>query len=329
MIIQFDFDGTLALGDNTSIENMHANISAINLCNRLYQDGNTIQVCTARGNKSCKSIEERITKYKSVIENWLLTHGVQYHSLSFAKEYADAYIDDRAYNVHGQLDYQLLDAGFTNNKVTKFNDKVIKVSKDAQNEKVWYKAAKELGFKTPKVYHADKDTLILEYISGKHEVDSGLYLLILDKFSKEQPINQAPYQKYLDKIQTHAENNTMLYGSKKIIRSLERLDLPNTFSHGDFSIKNLVNTGGAIYMIDPIYDKDNFQSYQIDIAKNLFSILFYMQDVRTYKALKKLYVNNLGINENTIQTLMASEAARVATYKKAYTDIANNLIDAL
>lgn len=329
MRIQFDFDGTLAIGDNATIEDMQPNISAINLCNRLYQDGNTVQICTARGSKSCTTLEERVAKYENVIKNWLSKHSVKYHSLSFAKEYADAYIDDRAYNVYGQLDYQLLDAGFTNNKVTRFNDKVIKVTKDAQNEKIWYKAANQLGLDVPQIYHADKDTLMLEYIYGDHEVDVDCYVTTLDKFSKEPAINSAPYQNYLDKIQKHTENNLMLYGGQRLVRALERLHLPNTFSHGDFSVKNLINTGGRVYMIDPIYDENNFQSYQIDIAKNLFSVLFYMKDVRTYTVLKKAYMYIFDVRENTIHTLMASEAARVATYKKSYTDIANNLIDAL
>ena len=329
MIIQFDFDGTLALGDNTRLEDMYPNVSAINLCNRLYDDGNTIHICTARGSKSCNTIEQRIKKYKTRLEDWLSAHNVKYHSLSFMKEYADAYIDDRAYNAYTPLDYQLLDAGFTDNKVTRLNDRVIKVGKGALNEKKWYARAKELGLKIPTVYHADQDTIMMQYIDGQHKVDVGCYLDTLMKFSQHKPMNTATFHHYINKIQKHVDGNPRLVAGDKLMAELEPLEVESTFAHGDFSIMNLLNTGGVVYMIDPIYDENNFQSYVIDIAKNLFSILFYANDYRLYSNLKDAYSTIFKLNKKTIDVLIACEAVRVATYKQSFTDVANNLIDTI
>lgn len=329
MIIQFDFDGTLALGDNTSIGDMYPNIVAINLCNTLYADGNTIHICTARGSKSCATMECRILKYQDKIESWLRSHKVQYHKLSFVKEYADAYIDDRAYNVYGPLNYQLLDSGFTDNKVTRFNDRVIKVTKNAQNEKTWYMMAKAIGLNVPSVYHADTDTIMLQYIIGKHEVDAQSYVDILQRFKSERPISNGTYSDYVQRIVNHTTKNDGLIGTKKLIDALCSLTIQASFAHGDFSVTNLINTGKDVYMIDPIYDDGNFQSYVIDIAKNLFSILFYHKDFTTYNTMKELYKLKFNLDDRTIETLIASESVRVATYKKSFTDISNNLIEAL
>ena len=42
MIIVVDFDGTLAIGDTSNLENMTPNSSIVKLVNDLYNDGNVI-----------------------------------------------------------------------------------------------------------------------------------------------------------------------------------------------------------------------------------------------------------------------------------------------
>ena len=57
MVIIVDFDGTLALGDTSDITKMLPNVKLVSLINEMYDDGNTIKIVTARGCKSCSSIE--------------------------------------------------------------------------------------------------------------------------------------------------------------------------------------------------------------------------------------------------------------------------------
>ena len=99
MVIIIDFDGTLALGDTSDINKMSPNLKLVSLINQMYNDGNTIKIVTARGCKSCSNIKERNKKYYNIISKWLKKHNINYHELSFNKEYADVYIDDRGYNI--------------------------------------------------------------------------------------------------------------------------------------------------------------------------------------------------------------------------------------
>lgn len=330
MVIQFDFDGTLALGDNTSIQKMYPNTEAINLCNRLFLDGNTINVCTARGTKSCGSVPAREAKYRQQITDWLKINKVKYHNLSFNKDYADLYIDDRAHNVDHPITYQNLDRGFTTNAVRRLNDKVIKNTINARQEKEWYAIANTIGIKTPKVFHVDNDTLSLEFINGNHNIDLIQYTQILSKFKDTPPHDPTlTHETYIQRIENHLKKNKKIIGRKKLISLLQKETIPPSFNHGDFSIHNLINTGQEIFNIDPIFGPGIFQSYQIDIGKNLFSILFYLKDHQTHNTAMKMYLDTFGATETRIRTIMAAEAVRVATHNKPYADIASNLIASL
>ena len=103
MVIVIDFDGTLALGDTKDISLMVPNLKLVSLINSLYDDGNTIKIVTARGCKSCVTFEERSLKYFDIITNWLSNNNVKYHELSFFKEGADIYIDDRGINIKNTM----------------------------------------------------------------------------------------------------------------------------------------------------------------------------------------------------------------------------------
>lgn len=329
MIAQFDFDGTLALGNNLNLEHMYPNQYIIDLCNKLFDDGNKIVIATARGSKSCNTQNERIEKYKNRIVEWLSKHNVKYHELSFNKEYADIYIDDRAYNIDAQLVYEKLDFGFTANKVRRFNNQIIKQTGSALDERKWFEHANNIGIITPKIYHTDIDTITLSYINGKYSIDYKLNNQLLKIFQKASPTNNLEYNSYIDRIQRHIENNKAILNKEKILTKLKLFNVEPTFNHGDYSITNLIYDGNIVLPIDPIHNEKTFQSYEIDIAKNLFSILFYLQDAALYKESLLFYSLEYGIAENKLKTLIAAESIRVATYNQKYNDISNNLIEAL
>ena len=74
---------------------------------------------------------------------------------------------------------------------------------------------------------------------------------------------------------------------------------------------------------------DIFQSYVIDAAKHLFSILYYDLNYELYNQCYTQYTSVLNINKNTLNTLIACESIRVANRKPQLIDICNNLIDIL
>jgi hypothetical protein len=92
MIYCFDLDGTLCTNTDGDYLNAKPFHERINLVNKLYNDGNTILIDTARGSTTGINWED-ITS--SQLKDW----GVNYHKLRVGiKLNADIFIDDKAIN---------------------------------------------------------------------------------------------------------------------------------------------------------------------------------------------------------------------------------------
>jgi len=329
MVIVIDFDGTLALGDTSDINKMSPNTKLVSLINEMYVDGNYIKIVTARGCKSCSSIQERELKYKTIISDWLKKYNVSYNELSFNKEYGDAYIDDRCYNIKETIFYNKLDSKFTENKVRRINNCVVKKSISSKQEVNWYNKAIEIGIDIPTVLSYDNDTIATSFIDGKTCENVDLILATLKKFKNTKPTNSVNFNSYVERIKTHLHNNPQIKESKKLISLLNTINPPNTFNHGDFSTHNMIESEGKLYLIDPIYSEDLFQSYVLDAAKHLFSVLYYSLNPELYYQCYNEYITKLNINETELDILIACESIRVSNRKKQLIDISNNLIDTL
>jgi LmbE family N-acetylglucosaminyl deacetylase len=85
----FDIDGTIC-SSGVKYEDASPFKPVIDTINRLYTEGNYIEISTARGSRSGKDWTE-LTKKQ--LENW----GVKYHDLSVGKKsFADIFVDDRS-----------------------------------------------------------------------------------------------------------------------------------------------------------------------------------------------------------------------------------------
>jgi tRNA A-37 threonylcarbamoyl transferase component Bud32 len=329
MVIVIDFDGTLALGDTGDIDSMLPNIKLVSLINQMYDDGNIIKIVTARGSKTCNTYEEKVAKYNNKISLWLQKYEIKYHILSFNKEYGDAYIDDKCYNIKNNIYYSKLDSRFTNNKVRRINDCVIKKSENSQQEVIWYNKALEIGLDVPMVLSYDLDTISTSFIDGRNCKNINLIINTLTKLKNTSPINSISFNSYIERISNYIKLNPNIIKGDQLIILLKKLNPPNTFNHGDFSTNNLIEDNNRLYLIDPIYSKDIFQSYFLDMAKHLFSVLYYDLDYVFYNQCKNEYITKLGIKEMDLDILIACESIRVANRKNSLIDISNNLIDIL
>jgi uncharacterized HAD superfamily protein len=84
-----DIDGTICTTtQNQEYEKAIPYRHMINKINKLYDEGHTIKMLTARGMGSGKDFTE-ITKKQ--LNNW----GVKHHSLQMGKPAADYYVDDK------------------------------------------------------------------------------------------------------------------------------------------------------------------------------------------------------------------------------------------
>lgn len=92
MIYCFDLDNTLLYTEGTDYKNSKPIQKAIDKVNKLYNEGHTIKIFTARGSRS--GIDWRdFTKIQ------LIYYGIKYHEVILGKPHADIFIDDKGINV--------------------------------------------------------------------------------------------------------------------------------------------------------------------------------------------------------------------------------------
>ena len=92
MIYCFDIDGTICSNTDGEYEAGEPNHEMIAEVNRLYSEGHTIVMHTARG--STTGLDWRDLTARQ-LDDW----GVRYHALHMGKPMADIYVDDKAINV--------------------------------------------------------------------------------------------------------------------------------------------------------------------------------------------------------------------------------------
>ena len=99
MTYVFDLDNTLCKTNDSNYKNCIPLLDRIKIVNRLYDEGNTITIYTARGMGSTNNNQiKAIKKYYSLTEMQLLQWGVRYHDLILGKPSGDCYIDDKGIN---------------------------------------------------------------------------------------------------------------------------------------------------------------------------------------------------------------------------------------
>ena len=103
--IVIDLDDTLCFTENRDFENSKPNKEIINKVNELYNKGWKIIIFTARGGKSCKTLEEKENKYRDITENWLKNNDVKYNELMFGKPNADYYVDDKNMSIEEFINF--------------------------------------------------------------------------------------------------------------------------------------------------------------------------------------------------------------------------------
>lgn len=95
----FDLDNTLCETKDSDYINSKPFVDRIEIVNKLYDDGNTITIYTARGMGSTDNNQiKAIKKYYSLTETQLKLWNVKYHNLILGKPSGDYYIDDKGIN---------------------------------------------------------------------------------------------------------------------------------------------------------------------------------------------------------------------------------------
>lgn len=101
MIYCFDIDGTICTNTDGNYESAQPYQEVLACVNRLYDQGHTIYLYTARG--STTGID-----WRGVTERQLKAWGLRFHKLFMGKPTADVYIDDKCINIKDWLKQEII-----------------------------------------------------------------------------------------------------------------------------------------------------------------------------------------------------------------------------
>ncbi len=278
--IVFDIDDTISITTIHDWKNATPNIQIINKINALYDNGWTIILQTARGQISCKGNSQKADeKYRVQIEEWLKFNNVKYHFLSFEKYLAAYYVDDKALTPDEFLNLDIRDfkTGLSGAHIELRGNKIFKTNlqyPDSLNEATWYNMAAPL-INVPIVYNVIGNTICMEFLksSGQKFKLSEINEIIKTFSCYKQYV---PFEVYIKRIEEHCKIHNDFFEVLDLLKEEEEFFNNNkTFCHGDFSLENIIQTKDGLFLIDPIYNPNNYSSYLLDISKLLHSFRKY------------------------------------------------------
>lgn len=122
----FDIDGTLCTNTFGKYETAEPNHERIKIINNLYDQGNIVNLFTARGTTT--GIDWYEITFKQLKE-W----GVKFHTLSMGKPEADIYIDDKGINAYDF--FKLESENFINRHINSLKETLLDLNKIKDIEK--------------------------------------------------------------------------------------------------------------------------------------------------------------------------------------------------
>jgi capsule biosynthesis phosphatase len=330
-----DVDDTISVTTTHDWENATPMWETINKLNKLHDEGWTVILMTARGQVSCEGdFQKADEKYREKMEAWLHRHGVKYDMLSFEKYLGAYYIDDKSMTPEQfiELDIRRIETGWSGAEVEKRGNRVYKTWKDSLNAAKWYDKAAPL-INVPIVYNVIGNTIAMEFLedNGKRfKISEVVEMIEIMSMYK----TYVPFKHYVTKIEDHCLFNNNFF---KILDYLdfrkEFEETYNTFCHGDFSLENLIQTDKGLYLIDPIWDENNWSSYILDISKMLHSYRKYNR-MFEYEVFLRTWIKK-GLDEKLLKIFEVTQWIRVIKYvtdeklKQEYTELTNSLIKSL
>lgn len=202
---------------------------------------------------------------------------------------------------------------FSSNVIERYGDTIKKTGSTTIDELIWYSA-----------YPNKQDipgTIVLEFVESVGPVNLDEVIEIVERYKSYRPLNKLTFDSYFNRILFHVERSEVP-NAHRLLDHLKGVNLEPTFAHGDLSIKNIIQSKDGVKLIDPLYYR-NFGSYILDYAKLAFSLKFYNADVEGFEKIK------LQANHPKFDVFVASECARVATYRRQFDFILENLINEL
>lgn len=280
-----DVDDTISTHYNRDYENAVPHWPIIDKLNRLYDEGWEIIYLTARGQLSFNGDLALIEKHRRpVLEAWLHKHGVKYSKLSFQKELAQYYIDDKAIRPEDflKMDMEVL-VGGSGAEVRREGNCVIKTAKNSADVAAWYEyAANKFAVDLPEIHSVIGDTITMDYIkpSGRfagEQLDE--VVKFIHYFSHDE--THIPFSTYIARVKEHLElcHHPKTEEILVLMYQYEQfMDEHKSFCHGDLTIGNTIVNNHYVYLIDPNPTRNTWTSYLLDYAKLYQSLHFHYEE---------------------------------------------------
>lgn len=299
-----DLDDTLSFTLNRDFENATPNLALIEKLNKLSAKGYEVHIVTARGQISCNGDSKKASeKYRGQILNWLDIHNVSWVSLSFEKKLARYYIDDKAISPEKFLELEFDSVGKSGAHITmdtEFVYKEFKTFEEAQSLIDWSNKAEDYTrdrmfsisglIIIPKIHTLIGNEIKMDRLRDlPHTLESlkRVFNLALI-FSNFKPQFKQNPMLYFQNIFSHLQSigtghyeveftravSEKLMGESSMLEMLNSLSKNKSFSHGDYTIQNVLNVGDYnIGLIDPIHSENKYSSYLLDLAKLKWSLI--------------------------------------------------------
>ncbi len=275
-----DLDDTISVTLNRDWDNSKPVTPVIEKINELHENGWEIIILTARGQLSCGGDYKKADdKYRKQIESWLEKHKVKYDKLSFNKILGAYYVDDKALKPQEFADLKVERLyGMSGSYVLRQNDLVYKTQSNAIDVIDWYKKAEALNLPVPKVHKLVGGTITMDYIEKLNDNNISKICDQIETY-KNIKLNENNFDVYINRLIEHIDNANLSRSLMEFLPDIDYMNENKSFCHGDASIDNFITSDKKIYNIDPIYNKNDYTSWLLDISKlsmscERFNIMF-------------------------------------------------------
>lgn len=288
--IVVDFDDTISTTLDRDWDNALPIQPTIDKINELYAMGWEVCIATARGQLSCDGDSAAAdAKYRPQMEAWLSRMGCSYTSISFEKKLAAYYIDDKALrpDEFSRLEVKLLKSGMSGMVVEKRGDRVVKTGARVPAEAAWYDIVGErLPGIIPAVHSLVGETITMDYV--EHEQpriytasDVRQLVSLATQISGVSKNLDGTADTLVAKIDSVLGSEGVPLdlaeklgdlGREALSRAREAGIDGGTFSHGDFSLDNVLHSSRGLVVIDPIFGSGGYSHWVYDVAKMLHSL---------------------------------------------------------
>lgn len=198
-------------------------------------------------------------------------------------------------------------------------DHITKVCDDASQQVQWFKEANRFGMvdgiRTVDIYWHNIRRYTMNHVVGHlatHEPQTTFISRLYEQIKHWQsvyPLNFATWDSYVQRLYEHAEttDSSLIFQAVEMVEQCKPLE--QSFCHGDLTLENMiVDASGDVWLIDPNFGGNLYQSWLLDAGKLLQS---------THTRYHELMGSNAGVTLRKHDQILRGRLERDGVYQDA------------